>query len=143
MSALHLTKFDTVLDDGQPVHYCYDKEGDILEIVFRKARATCAVELTDNIILRLDLEKGEPLSLSFISYSHLVQPTKVGPQSFRLKLDSMAGEIRQKVVRIITSSPVNQFLKVSSYGRPRAKRPVPITYVERMPAFVQAQRQVA
>ena len=142
MSMLRLTEFDATLDDGRLVHYCYDEEADILEIVFRKARATCAVELTESIILRFDLEKEEPLSLSLTSYSRLVQPAKVGPQSFRLKLDSMAGEIRQKVVRIITSSPVNKFLKVSSYARPRAKRPVPITFVERVPAFVQAQRQV-
>jgi len=143
MSVLRLTRFDSILDNGQTVHYCYDEEGDILEIIFRKARATCAVELTESIILRFDLEKEEPLSLSFVSYSRLAQPTEVGPRSFRLKLDSMDDEVRQKVVRIITSSPVNQFLKVSSYTRPRARRSEPITYVERLPALALAQGQVA
>ena len=143
MSALRLTKFDTVLDNGQPVHYCYDEEGDILEIIFRKGKATCAVELTESIILRFDLEKEEPLSLSLISYSRLAQPTEVGPRSFRLELDSMADEVRRKVVRIVTASPVNQFLKVSSYTRPLARRSEPITYVERLPALALAQGQVA
>ena len=143
MSALRLTKFDTVLDDGQPVHYCYDEEGDILEVIFRKGKATCAVELTESIILRFDLEKEEPLSLSFISYSRLAQPTEVGPRSFRLELDNMADEVRRKVVRIITSSPVDQFLKVSSYTRPRARSSEPITYVERLPVLALAQGRVA
>lgn len=143
MSALRLTRFDSILDNGQTVHYCYDEEGDILEIIFRRARATCAVELTESIILRFDLEKEEPLSLSFISYSRLAQPTEVGPRSFRLKLDSMDDEVRQKVVRIITSSLVNQFLKVSSYTRPRARSSEPITYIERLPALALAQGQVA
>lgn len=143
MNTLRLTKLDTILDNGQTVHYCYDEEGDLLEITFRKARATCAVELTESIILRFDLEKEEPLSLSFISYSRLAQPTKVGPHSFRLKLDSMDDEVRQKVLRIITSSPVNQFLKVSSYTHPRAKSSEPITYIEGLPALALVQGQVA
>ncbi len=143
MSALRLTRFDSILDNGQTVHYCYDEEGDILEIIFRRARATCAVELTESIILRFDLEKEEPLSLSFISYSRLAQPTEVGPRSFRLKLDSMDDEVRQKVVRIITSSLVNQFLKVSSYTRPRARSSEPITYIERLPALALAQSGVS
>jgi len=143
MSVLRLTRFDSILDNGQTVHYCYDEEGDILEIIFRKARATCAVELTESIILRFDLEKEEPLSLSFVSYSRLAQPTEVGPRSFRLKLDSMDDEVRQKVVRIITSSPVNQFLKVSSYTRPRARSSEPITYVERLPALALVQKEIA
>jgi len=143
MNTLRLTKLDTILDNGQTVHYCYDEEGDLLEITFRKARATCAVELTESIILRFDLEKEEPLSLSFISYSRLAQPTEVGPRSFRLKLDSMDDEVRQKVLRIITSSPVNQFLKVSSYTRPRARTSEPITYIERLPVLALDQGQIA
>ncbi|MBL7065047.1 MAG: DUF2283 domain-containing protein [Anaerolineae bacterium] len=138
-----LIEFEITLEDGTIVHCDYDKEGDILELFFRRGPATCTVELTDNIILRFDRENETPLSLGLISYSALSNLAEIGPYGFRLKLDEIREDVRQTVLKIITTWPVNRFLKVLTYFPPRAKRPVPITFVERMPAFVQAQRQVA
>ncbi|MFQ5628850.1 MAG: DUF2283 domain-containing protein, partial [bacterium] len=69
-----LDKQKITLNSGETVWSEYDREGDMLEIFFHRGEATCAIELTENIILRFDWEKSKPLSLSFISYSQLLQP---------------------------------------------------------------------
>jgi len=135
-----LIEFEIPLEDGKAIHCQYDKEGDILELFFKQGVATCTVELTDNIILRFDRENEEPLSLGLISYSALARLTETGPRGFRLKLDEIPDDVRQTVLKIITTWPVNRFLKVLTYSPPRAKQPVPITYVEKLPTLAMAQR---
>jgi YD repeat-containing protein len=85
---------ESTLSTGKPVRYEYDPEGDLLEIVFRQAEATAAVELTESIILRFDLATSEPLSLSFIGFSRLVRPTKYGVQHFRLWADEWPDDLQ-------------------------------------------------
>jgi hypothetical protein len=123
--------------------YDYIREADILEIFFERGTATCAVEITDHITLRFRPEEQKAMSLILDNVSYLVKPAEIGPRSFRLKLECISPELRQTVIELITSAPVNQFLKVSSYTRPRARRFEPITYVERLPALALAQGQVA
>lgn len=135
-SALIIQKSEVITDQGQIVQVEYDEEGDILELFFERGPANCAVELSDNIILRFDHAWGKPLSLSLLSYSHIVQPTEVGPRSFPLTgLDNLPDDLRQTVVKIITSPPVNQFLKVSSFY-PSPTRRIALTYVEKSDALV-------
>ena len=122
--------------------YDYIKEADILEIFFERGAATCAVEIADYITLRFRPEEKKAMSLILDNVSYLIKPAEIGPRSFRLKLERISPELRQKVIELITSAPVNQFLKVSS-TRPRARRSEPITYVERLPALALAQGQVA
>ena len=81
---MQLDKRTITLSTGETAWYEYDRDGDVLEIIFRPAEATCAVELTESIILRFDWETNEPLSLSFISLSQLVQPAQYGPIHFQL-----------------------------------------------------------
>ncbi len=123
--------------------YDYIKEADILEIFFERGAATCAVEITDYITLRFRPEEKKAMSLILDNVSYLIKPAEIGPRSFRLKLERISPELRQTVIELITSAPVNQFLKVSSYTRPRARSSEPITYVERLPALALAQGQVA
>jgi len=137
-----LVEYEETLDDGQAVLYHYDKEGDILEMFFQKGGG-CGVELTEEIVLRYDIKTGKPLSLIFLCFSALMQSTELGPLSFRLKLEEMPDDVRQTVLKIITTRPVNRFLKVLTYSPPQAKRPVPITYVEKLPALALAQGRVA
>ena len=137
-----LVEYEETLEDGQTVLYHYDKEGDILEIFFQRGGG-CGVELTDEIVLRYDVETGKPLSVIFLCFSALMQSAEFGPLSFRLKLDEMPDDVRQTVLKIITTPPVNRFLKVLTYSPPRAKRPVPITYVEKLPALALAQKEIA
>jgi len=123
--------------------YDYIKEADILEIFFERGAATCAVEITDYITLRFRPEEQKAISLILDNISYLVEPAEIGPRSFRLKLERISPELHQTVIELITSPPVNQFLKVSSYTRPRARRSEPITYVERLPALTLAQKEIA
>lgn len=137
-----LVESEETLEDGQTVLYHYDKEGDVLEIFFQRGGG-CGIDLTDEIVLRYDVETGNPLSLIFLCFSALMQSAEFGPPSFRLKLEEMPDDVRQMVLKIITTRPVNHFLKVLTYSPPRAKRPVPITYVERLPALTLAQSGVS
>lgn len=137
-----LVEYEETLDDGQTVVYQYDKEGDILEVFFQRGGG-CGVELTDEIVLRYDVKTGKPLSLIFLCFSALMQSTEFGPPSFRLKLEEMPDDVCQTVLKIITTPPVNRFLKVLTYSPPRAKRPVPITYVEKLPTLALAQKEIA
>lgn len=138
-----LVEFEIPLEDGTIVHCDYDKEGDILELFFKRGPATCTVELTDNIILRFDRENEIPLSLGLISYLALSDLAEIGPYGFRLKLDEIPEDVRQTVLKIITTWPVNRFLKVLTYFPPRTRRPEPIAYVEELPALALVQRQTA
>jgi hypothetical protein len=102
-----------VILEGQTITYSYDKEGDILEIIFRGGGGM-GVDLTENIVLRFDRASGEALSLMLISFSKLIQPTKFGPSSFPLTaLDELPPAMQQTVLNILHAYPVNRFLTVS------------------------------
>ncbi len=127
---MNIYKTDITLDDGQTVHFMYDRDSDDLEIVFEKAKADCVVEVSDSIILRLDRSKGKALSLILIGFSTLAQTTEIGPKNFPLTgLDDLPEELRRTVVKIITTPPVNRFLKVSSFY-PSPTLAIPITCVD-------------
>ena len=128
---LELYETRKVLDSGQMARIVYDKETDILEIVFEGVAATCAVELTDNILLRFNLETERAAGLTILDYSILVTPSEIGPRNFpMIGLDDLPEAMRQMVVKIIISPPVNQILKVSALYS-TSLQPLPITYVER------------
>ena len=132
---LNIYKTDMKFEDGQTVHFMYDQDSDDLEIVFEKGRANCTIELTDHIILRFDRERKTALSLILIGVSFLTQRTEVGPKSFAVSnLDHLPAGLRRTVSRIITTPPVNHFLKVSCFT-PSPSRHIPITYVERPAAL--------
>jgi hypothetical protein len=135
MDELYLHETDLVSDSGHVVHFAYDEEGDILEVVFDNVKATCAIELTEEILLRFNLERGQAAGLTILDFSVLASPTEMGPRSFPLTgLADLPDDLRQTVVKIITSPPVNQFLKVS-YFYPSSAERLPITYVERPPSL--------
>jgi hypothetical protein len=116
---------------GQPVLYSYDKIGDILEIFFQQHQGGIGVELADNIVLRYQLESGQPLSLIFTSFSRLVQPTAYGPRSFQLTaLDDLPEEMQRTVLTILQSPPVNHFLKLSGLLLAPDDTLLPITSLE-------------
>lgn len=117
------------LESGKKVQYEYDSEGDILEIIFQRGSATCAVELTDSIILHFDWETVQPLSLTLISFSHLIQPTEHGAAYFQLLVDEHDEEAQEKVWQMLESTPLNTLLKVGGFTPTNAYKTLPVARV--------------
>ena len=119
--------------------YSYDKEADVLYISYSPGeKASAAVELNDNILLRFNRSEKRAIGLTLMDFSVLVQLTRLGPRSFPLTgLKDLESEWQETVIEIITTAPVNQILKVSSY-MPSMTEIVPITSVEKPPVPVAA-----
>jgi hypothetical protein len=117
------------IENGQTVLVSYDREGDTLEIFFNPGPGT-GVELTDHFVLRYDKKTAAPLSLIFLSFSKLTQPTEYGPESFRLTgLEKLPPKQRDTITQILMSPPVSYYLRTSALSLPRHSRHVPITYL--------------
>jgi uncharacterized protein YuzE len=121
------------------IKYHYDQEADVLYISFAPGeKATTAVELNDNILLRFNRTEKRAIGLTLMDFSVLVQLTKLGPRSFPLTgLDELEPEWQELVIDLITSAPVNQFLKVSTYT-PSFAEAIPVASVERPPIPIAA-----
>lgn len=117
--------------------YSYDKEADVLYISFSPGeKPTAAVELNPNILLRFNRTEERAIGLTLMDFSVLVQLTELGPRNFPLTgMKDLEPEWQDVVIKIITSTPVNQILKVSVYT-PSAVEIVPITFVKKPPVSV-------
>jgi hypothetical protein len=123
---------------GETAWYEYDRDSDMLEIIFRRAEATCAIELTESIILRFDWDTNEPLSLSFISISRLVQPTKYGQIHFQLLMDEWPDEAQDKVWAMLQETPLTEFLTLSSYAPAHTQQIIPMATINPQHVATQA-----
>jgi hypothetical protein len=124
-----------VTTEGQPVLLEYDSEADMLEIFFERRAASGAIELADPIILRFDRQREQALSLSILTFSRLIQPTQFGPVAFPLSgLEILPRPLKETVIKILLSTPVNHFLKVVGYY-PTSNRlqqsPIPLSYMNK------------
>ena len=134
MSALYLSKVDITTHDGTPVRLVYDQEVDILEIFFGANEPATGIDLTEHIILRLNQQTKRAVSLLLLDFSILTEQTEYGPRSYPLtKLYDLPDGLRELVLRLVTSMPVRQFLKVSHF-HPSPTEGVPIIYVEPQPS---------
>jgi uncharacterized protein YuzE len=117
--------------DIEPI-FSYDKEVDVLYISFFPGeKATTAVELSDNILLRMNWEEKKGIGLTLMDFSVLVEMTNLGPRSFPLTgLKELEPEWKDTVIDIITKPPINQVLKVSVYT-PSLNKTVLIAHVEK------------
>jgi hypothetical protein len=138
MSKLKLQKTEITARDGTPVRFVYDEEADILELFFGENGPATGIELTDQIILRLDQKTRRALSLMLLHFSILSEQTEYGPRSFPLeKLERLPEDLRELVLRLITSLPVSQFLKLSQL-QTTPPRFMPVAYVESQPLLAYA-----
>jgi len=130
MSKVKLHETEVVAANGETVRLVYERNEDILEVFFGQNEPATGVELTDHILLRLNQDTGKAVSLTMLHFSILTERTEYGPRSYPLdSLDDLPEELQEVVVHIITTAPVNQFLKVSHFQASPTKR-VPFTYVE-------------
>ena len=113
--------------------YNYDKEVDVLYISFSPGeKATSAVELNDNILLRFNRADKRAIGLTLMDFSILVQLTDLGPRCFPLSgLNELEPDWKDAVIEIITKPPVNRILKVSAYT-PSMAETIPIALVEKL-----------
>jgi uncharacterized protein YuzE len=114
--------------------YSYDEEVDILYINFSPGeKATSAVELNDNILLRFNLAEKRAIGLTLMDFSVLIQMTELGPRGFPLTgLDELDAEWREMVLEIIKKPPVSQILKLLVYT-PSLSEETPLTLVQPIP----------
>lgn len=130
MSDLKLHRTEIIAANGEKARLVYDEGEDVLEIFFGENEPATGVELTDHILLRLDQKTGRAVSLTFLHFSILTERTEYGPRSFPLdSLEDLPEDLQELVARVVTTAPVNQFLKLSHFQASPTKR-VPFTYVE-------------
>ena len=124
---------------AQEAIYSYDKEADILYISFAPGeRATSAVELNENILLRFNLAERRAIGLTLMDSSVLVELTNIGPRSFPLSgLDDLEPDWQEMVLDIVSRPPVNQILKLQVFT-PALNKSTPATTIERpaLPALL-------
>lgn len=114
----------------------YDELSDTLYISFEPGAKGIGIELNDHILLRIDKKRRKAIGLTFLEYSLLAQKTELGSRSFPLSgLADLSDEVREMILQILQSSPVNEHLKISAYT-PSATEIIPITtltYQEAVP----------
>ena len=116
--------------------YDYHQDADILEVFFADEEATASVRLTPDITLHFRVEDGKAVSLVFNDFSHLVRADEYGPRVFRLEVERWPEPLRAVVWRILASSPVSDWLAVSSYRPPRVHQAIPLAAVRSVPVSV-------
>jgi hypothetical protein len=116
--------------NGESVRLAHDETEDILEIFFGKNEPATGIELTDHILLRFNQTTGRAVSLTLLHFSILTERTEYGPRSYPLNnLKELPEALRELVIRALTTSPVDEFLKLSYFQASPTKK-VPFTYVE-------------
>lgn len=120
------------MNDNTVIRYDYDQEADVLYVSFAPGeKASTAVELNESILLRFNRAEKRAIGLTLMDFSVLVQLTKFGPRTFPLSgLAALEPEWQDLVIDLITSSPVDQVLKVSTYT-PSFSETIPVAIVER------------
>ncbi len=100
------------MDNGR---YEYDEISDVLEVYFAEKRQAWTIELTPNIMVSIDRSSRQAIQLTLMDYSELVRITEEGPRSFPITgLAPMPTDERRLVLEILTSSPVKEWLDIST-----------------------------
>ena len=94
----------------------YDEISDTLTICFIPGRSATGIELTDHILLRINYQERQPVSIVIFEYSVLAQKTNIGERSFPITgLSHLTPEMSEIVFDILQQKPVNDFLRLSAY----------------------------
>lgn len=95
----------------------YDEEADVLYISFGHSKHVTGVELTDNILLRLDTGKAtrtppRAVGLTFISFAQMMAYYQDKPLKVPLaNLRGLPEDLWQVVLTMTTTPPVSDFLE--------------------------------
>lgn len=97
----------------------YDRDADVLYISFSQSKNVTGVELTDNVLLRLDVgnESNQPpkaVGLTFISFEKMMQAHQDDPVIVSLaNLRQLPEELWQAILTVVTTAPVSDYLAVN------------------------------
>ena len=80
MSDLKLHRKEVKVASGETIRLVYDENGDMLDIFFGENEPATGVELTDQILLRLNQASGRIVSLTLLHFSILSERTEYGPR---------------------------------------------------------------
>jgi hypothetical protein len=116
--------------------YEYDEASDLLDVYFSEKRPAWTIELTGHIMVSVDRQTGQVVSLSFIDFTELIRPTPLGPRSFPLTgLADLPLAERDLVIKVLTSPPANAWLDISSVET-LPDSPFAVTHLEPPPPEV-------
>lgn len=96
----------------------YDEEGDVLYVSFGRSEHITGIELTKNVLLRLDTGKStgttpRAIGLTFINFARLKTRYANRPLNVPLaNLRNLPDELWQSVLNVVTTPPVSDFLSV-------------------------------
>lgn len=101
-----------IMDHGR---YEYDEISDMLEVYFAEKRPAWTIEPTPNIMVSIDRSSRQAIQLTLMDYRELVCITEEGPRSFLITgFAPMPTDERRLVLEILTSSPVKEWLDIST-----------------------------
>ena len=103
--------------------FSYDEDADILYISFAPGeKATAAVELNDNILLRFNRDSPRAIGLTLMDFSVLVQPGALGARHFPLSgLADLEPDWQEIVLALLMQPPVCTSTEKSIKVRPMAR----------------------
>lgn len=111
---------------NEPI-FRYDESSDTMYISFAAGESGTGIELNENILLRINETEKRAIGLTLFDYSVLAQPTEIGLRSLPLYgLDHLPPDVREIVIEILLSSPVQKVLSLSAYT-PSVIETIPIT----------------
>ncbi|BAY21652.1 hypothetical protein NIES2100_14090 [Calothrix sp. NIES-2100] len=94
----------------------YDETSDTLTVCFEPGSPATGIELTDHILLRINQQQCQAVSIAFFDYSVLAQKTEMGTRSFPLTgLSQISSDLKEIVFNILLTPPVSDFLQLSAY----------------------------
>ena len=108
----------------------YDEPSDTLYVSFAPAEKATGIELNEYMLLRVNKAERRAVGLTLFDYSALAQNTELGVRSFSLSgLDDLSSELREFVIEILRTPPVNGILSLSAYV-PSAVEAIPISSLQ-------------
>lgn len=114
----------------------YDEASDTLTVCFEPGTKATGVELTEDILLRINQQQRSCVSIVFLEYSVLAQKTEMGTRSFPISgLSQISHDLREMVFAILLIPPVSDFLKLSAYTV-SLKEVIPIVLIQPLPVEI-------
>ncbi len=90
----------------------YDTAGDILYLTFAEtARSSRGIQLTENIVLRIHPETGQPLKMIIHNYTRLAALSRDGQGEFRLTgLPEPSSPLHETLLAALKTDPLHEFI---------------------------------